>query len=115
MLEFKQLLPYLPFLSAAVVGKEINTSNIISRLIEVGIIGGVILYASVQVLDSKFSTMEKDIIKCNDREKVLLAEIKANTTSVTSLMLQMETLKIQAQYNNELLQRHIQKTQHSEN
>jgi hypothetical protein len=115
MLEFKQLLPYLPFLSAAIVGKEINTSNIISRLIEVGIIGGIILYASVQVLETRFGGLEEKIIACNQSEKILMAEIKANTNTITNMLLQLETLKIQNQYSNELIKRHVIDADRSKN
>lgn len=115
MLEFKQLLPYLPFLSAAIVGKEINTSNIISRLIEVGIIGGIILYASVQVLETRFGSLQKEVDKCNQSDSLLINDIKANSTNITSILLQLETIKIQSQYNNELLRRHVLKNEQSIN
>lgn len=115
MLEFKQLLPYLPFLSAAIVGKEINTSSIISRLIEVGIIGGIILYASVQVLETRFGGLQKEVDKCNQSDSLLINDIKANSATITGILIQLETIKIQSQYNNELLRRHILKNEQSIN
>lgn len=78
MLEIKQMLthflPFLPFVSAAVVttNDQLNMSALISRMIETAIIGGILMYANIQVIDSKLETMNRDIaIIGSDKDKII--------------------------------------------
>lgn len=79
MLEIKALLisvlPYIPFVSAAVIknpeGNSGGVGVVITRLVEAGIIGAMILYANLQVLEQKFTDIKEDITTCELSEQKL--------------------------------------------
>jgi hypothetical protein len=66
--EIKQTLmhamAWLPFLSAAVVSHtQLNISSFVSRVLETAIIGGIIMYTNVQILNVKLQDIQEDIHK----------------------------------------------------
>jgi len=97
LLEIKQFLqhamPYLPFISAAVVSqKELNVSAFISRVIETAIIGGIIMYANVQVLDSKFKALEKTITKVETSDEKVRLRVLENERNMSKILLEIRGL-----------------------
>lgn len=77
------IIPMLPILGAGVVeGQDVaklSTASVISRLLELAILGGIFLYTTVQVMNSKIEVIEKFMdkheVQCvASREKI--AEIQ---------------------------------------
>lgn len=79
---FSHLLPMLPILGAGVVDQreggditKLSTAGVISRLLELAILGGIFLYTTVQVMNSKIEVIEKFMDKheaqcVQSREKI---------------------------------------------
>jgi len=76
MLEFKEIIshiiPMLPIIGAGVLddatndrneGAKLSTASMISRVLELAILGGIFLYTTVQVMDSKIEVMETFVTK----------------------------------------------------
>lgn len=64
------LISMLPIIGAGVVGEpeegqpvKVSTAGIVSRLLELGILGSIFLYATVQVMHTKMENIEEDINK----------------------------------------------------
>jgi len=99
MLELKALLvhvlPYIPFLSAAVIKSPEGVGGVgvvITRLVEAGIIGAIILYANMQVLEQKFTEVKKDIEACEVGEDRMSKQLEENRIQLRILNLRMEDL-----------------------
>lgn len=72
------IIPMIPVMGAGVVGEEggitkLSTASMLSRLLELAILGAIFLYTTVQVLDSKIGHievyLEKHEIKCEVTNK----------------------------------------------
>lgn len=79
------LLPYIPFLSAAVIKvpgtPEISgIGAVATRLLEAGIVGGIIMYANLQVMEQKLTSIEKNI----DRYEVYDAGYRATLKELSA-------------------------------
>lgn len=103
LLEIKNLvvsiLPYLPFLSAAVVTKEqLNLSSLVSRLLESAIVAAVILYANVQVMDTKVKHIEGSITDIRLNDARIEGHIEANRTKLNAILIQLEGLRKDIQH-----------------
>ena len=103
MLEFKNLAmsvaAYLPFISAAVVSKtQLNLSSLVSRLLESAIIAAVILYANVQVIDTKLNQVDKDIIDIRIEATETRDSVKENQKTLGQILIQLEGLRKDIQY-----------------
>lgn len=81
------IIPMLPILGAGVVeGQDVaklSTASVISRLLELAILGGIFLYTTVQVMNSKIEVIEsfmgKHEVQC-ERSKEDIANMSAQIT-----------------------------------
>lgn len=98
MLEIKSLLihilPYIPFLGAAVIKgtNDYNIGTLVTRLAEAGIIGGIIMYANLQVLEQKFDRVEEDIMSCETNEREYRKSIQTNREQLRELSWQLSSV-----------------------
>lgn len=60
--EIAQIAQYLPFLGVMMTQQQGGTQSVIVRLVEAGIIGGVVMYGTTISLGEKVKSVEKDII-----------------------------------------------------
>ena len=105
-LEVKSMLmniaPYLPFLSAAVVSKEqLNLGSLVSRLLESAIIAAVILYANVQVMDTKVKHVQDAIIDIRQDDDRIEKHIEDNRTKLNAILIQLEGVRKDIQHQKE--------------
>lgn len=103
LIEIKQfimhILPYAPFLSAAVVTKgQLNVSSLISRLLESGVIAGIILYANVQVISNEIDNIDAKISDVKQTEAELKAFSRENRKINTQILVVLEGLKKDIQH-----------------
>ena len=71
------IIPMIPVMGAGVVGEgtvtKLSTASMLSRLLELAILGAIFLYTTVQVLDSKIGHievyLEKHEVKCEVTNK----------------------------------------------
>ena len=85
MLEFKEvihhIIPMLPIVGAGVIetdrrGQKLSTAGMVSRVLELGIVGGFFIYATVQVMDAKLNIVEKFADKHEQQYHELRDEVK---------------------------------------
>lgn len=105
LIEIKQfimhILPYAPFLSAAVVTKgQLNISSLVSRLLESGVIAGIILYANVQVISNEIDNIDAKINDVRESEEELKEVIESNRKMGTQILITLEGLKKDIQYHS---------------
>lgn len=80
---FMHVFPYLPFISAAVVStSKIVPSALVAKLLEAGIIAGIVLYANVQTLKSQYDGTKRDI-------QDVKVEIVKNRSDITNIRLDL--------------------------
>ena len=104
MLEIKQMLthflPFLPFVSAAVVTStdQLNLSALVSRMIETAIIGGILMYANIQVIDSKLETMNKDISLITSDKDRIIEKVEETRETINDIKLEVVEIRKDVQY-----------------
>lgn len=89
------VLPYLPFIGAAVVGasKEIQVSGIISRVLETAIIGAIVLYANVQTINTKLEDARSSITTCINEHKRADSERHRFEIDINGLKWEIQALR----------------------
>ena len=93
--------PYLPFISAAVVSRQqLNLSSLVSRLLESAIIAAVILYANVQVMDTKVRHIERSILDIRSKDTKIEQHIEIQRDKLNSILIKLEGLRKDIQYQN---------------
>lgn len=88
------ILPMLPIIGAGVVEQgeitKLSTAGIMSRVLELAILGAIFLYTTVQVLDSKIEHIEeylnKHEVKCEQNNKQM------NDMHVSLMLLQQRQM-----------------------
>ena len=91
------LLPYLPFIGAAVVGSNtFNFGTLISRILETAIIGAVVLYANVQTINTKLESARDSIAQCVSEHKVATEELHKHDIEMTTLRAEIQALRREA-------------------
>jgi hypothetical protein len=76
----KTLLQSLPILGAGVIAggddvTKLSTATIISRVLELGIVGAILLYAMVQVMNTKIEQMKEMSDKHNTKCEIMTSTI----------------------------------------
>jgi large-conductance mechanosensitive channel len=91
------ILPYLPFIGAAVVGSNnFNFGTLISRILETAIIGAIVLYANVQTINTKLESARSDISECVADHKVATLDIHNHAIELTALKAEVQALRREA-------------------
>lgn len=94
---FAHILPYLPFVGAAVVGaNQFNFGTLISRILETAIIGAVVLYANVQTINTKLESARTSISECISEQKNTTHEIHAHELEINTLRHEIQALRNEA-------------------
>ncbi len=91
------ILPYLPFVGAAVVGNNtFNFGTLISRILETAIIGAIVLYANVQTINTKLESARTDISECVTEHKNTSSKIHNHDIELTALKAEIQALRREA-------------------
>lgn len=91
------ILPYLPFVGAAVVGvNQFNFGTLISRILETAIIGAIVLYANVQTINTKLESARTDITECVTEHKNTSTKLHNHDIELTSLKHEIQALRKEA-------------------
>lgn len=91
------ILPYLPFIGAAVVGSNnFNFGTLISRILETAIIGAIVLYANVQTINTKLESARESISQCVAEHKVSTNELHQHDIELTTLKAEIQALRREA-------------------
>lgn len=107
MLEIKQIashvLPFLPFVSAAVVTthEQLNISALVSRIIETAIIGGILMYANVQVIDSKLDTINRDIQAINSEKNRIIEKLEDTGEHINDIRVDVAEIRKDVQHHRD--------------
>lgn len=91
------ILPYLPFVGAAVVGtNQFNFGTLISRILETAIIGAVVLYANVQTINTKLEAARTSISECVNEHKAASHELHSHELELNTLKHEIQALRKEA-------------------